>query len=190
MSNSVFPIFLRHHPQAIGQFYERNINNIKSVLTKTRRPSSYRIRTIGTSPTAASRNDVITGSLSGAKNLTGLLPPTSSGGASSPGRNAREAKLLVSGPDAAGIVASFSQLLYRRGCGIVDCASESSQRDDGDGVPPSSGRKFFQRILFDYGGLSVERQVVEREVDELCASFGMESKVVSVPCLVSSAVHR
>mmetsp|Transcript_16721 Transcript_16721/g.38819 ORF Transcript_16721/g.38819 Transcript_16721/m.38819 type:complete len:245 (+) Transcript_16721:295-1029(+) len=182
MSKVVFPIFLRGHPQAISQFHERNINNIKSaILTKAHRQSSNRIRrAFGTSPIAGSSNDVITGSLSGAKDLTSLLPPASSGA----GRNARGAKLLVSGPDAAGIVASFSQLLYRHGCGIVDCASESSQRDDDDkGVTPSSGRKFFQRILFDHGGLSAERKVVEREVDALCATFGVKSKVVSGPCI-------
>lgn len=181
MIKVVSPIFFRHH-QAISQFHERNI---KSVLFSARRQSSHRLRReiSSTSPTTGSRNDVVTGSLSGAKDLTSLLPPAYSGGASAPGRNAREARLLVSGPDATGIVASFSQLLYRHGCGIVDCASESSQRDDAGGGPPSSERKFFQRILFDHGELSVERGVVEREVDALCATFGMESQVVS--CSVS-----
>lgn len=132
------------------------------------------------------RPEVFTGSsLPGAKFASSLVP--SAGAAAA--RNKRsakkhEARLLVSGPDAAGIVASFSQLLYGRGCGIVDCTSESSAQDDESDVVvvkensvrlKHHGRMFFQRILFDYTDIDVERKVVEGEIESTCRKFGMES---------------
>ena len=89
----------------------------------------------------------------------------------------KAAKLLISGPDASGIVASFSQLLYNHGCGIVDCISESSENDD-ERDSQNNGRMFFQRVLFDYSNISVERNVIEEEIDNLSKIFGMQSKLV------------
>lgn len=139
---------------------------------------------------------IVTGeSNSETKRITKLVPPKSIVG-DKPKKN--EARLLVSGPDATGIVASFSQLLYGHGCGIVDCTSESSEQDDGDRKEHSlvgdlfllgsgkascvdnlqhHGRMFFQRILFDYSNINVERSVVEEEIESTCRKFGMESQL-------------
>jgi hypothetical protein len=96
----------------------------------------------------------------------------------------KEARLLLSGPDASGIVASFSHLLFSRGCGIVDCTSESSEDDDKVGM---RRRMFFQRILFDYSNVSVGRNVIEDEINDLCVRFGMESQLVRTQVLLFSA---
>lgn len=90
----------------------------------------------------------------------------------------KAAKLLISGPDASGIVASFSQLLYNHGCGIVDCISESSENDDDERGSQHNRRMFFQRVLFDYSNISVERNVIEEEIKNLSKIFGMQSKLV------------
>mmetsp|Transcript_16757 Transcript_16757/g.35417 ORF Transcript_16757/g.35417 Transcript_16757/m.35417 type:complete len:195 (-) Transcript_16757:62-646(-) len=136
---------------------------------------------------------VITGSLSGAKHVSKLVPPSST---SIGGKTNNEARLLVSGPDASGIVASFSQLLYGHGCGIVDCTSESSEEDNHDETlvvatdfdckrllqhrsnQKHHERMFFQRILFDYSNLNVEKSLVEKEIESTCQKFGMESQLV------------
>ena len=93
-----------------------------------------------------------------------------------------EARLLLSGPDASGIVASFSHLLFSRGCDIVDCTSESSEIDteSRQKVDQRSQRRrmFFQRILFDHSNVSVERDVIEDEINDLCVRFGMKSQLV------------
>lgn len=146
---------------------------------------------------------VVTGSLSGAKHVSKLVPPSLVIASNDGGRNnhnspaKNEARLLVSGPDATGIVASFSQLLFGRGCGIVDCTSESSEEDDHRAVAdavaggeagersrcerPRAGvhrdRIFFQRILFDYSNINVERSVVEKEIESTSRKFGMESRL-------------
>lgn len=138
-----------------------------------------------------SKEVVVTGSLSGAKNISKLVPPsnaTASNNSKNNGSFRREARLLVSGPDATGIVASFSQILYGHGCGIVDCTSESSEEDSNHDtviVKDQSvklqhhGRMFFQRILFDYSNIHVERRVVENDVNSMCKKYGMESHLVS-----------
>ena len=95
----------------------------------------------------------------------------------------KEARLLLAGPDASGIVASFSHLLFSRGCGIVDCTSESSEIDakvDKHSQHRHSRRMFFQRILFDYSNVSVERNVFEDEINDLCLKFGMKSQLVRI----------
>ena len=145
--------------------------------------------------TTITKGQWITGSLSGAKHISKLVPPTSS--PTCP--NKHLARLLVSGPDATGIVASFSQLLYGHGCGIVDCTSESSEEDDYNDNDNKNGhmiikkdhsielrklnhgqRMFFQRILFDYSNISVEkRSLVESEIHGICEKFGMEYQLVS-----------
>jgi formyltetrahydrofolate hydrolase len=89
----------------------------------------------------------------------------------------RRGRLLLSGPDASGIVASFTHLLFSRGCGIVDCTSESSQNDERAG--DDKRRMFFQRIKFDYSNVSVDRNVIEDEINNLCREFGMESQLVN-----------
>jgi len=37
------------------------------------------------------------------------------------------------------------------------------------------GRMFFQRIVFEYSNMSVERSLVEGEIEAICRKFGMES---------------
>mmetsp|Transcript_16106 Transcript_16106/g.31538 ORF Transcript_16106/g.31538 Transcript_16106/m.31538 type:complete len:400 (+) Transcript_16106:85-1284(+) len=133
---------------------------------------------------------VITGSLSGVKNVSKIVPPYNHHSFGNSGNHPRSnanyttrnnARLLVSGPDASGIVASFSQLLFEHNCGIVDCASESSEKDyffDGkNGDNNLDGRHFYQRILFDTTNMNVDRTVVEMEVLEICRRFGMESQL-------------
>jgi formyltetrahydrofolate deformylase len=85
------------------------------------------------------------------------------------------ARLLISGPNASGLVASFSQLLYTHSCDIIDCASESSSMDDVE----NEHKMFFQRILFDYRNLNNEREEVEREILRICQKFGMGYRLVS-----------
>jgi len=93
------------------------------------------------------------------------------------GANAtKEARLLLAGPDASGIVASFSHLLFSRGCGIVDCTSESSEIDAKvDKRGQHSRRMFFQRILFDYSNVSVERDVLKTKL--MTCALDLEWKV-------------
>ena len=88
----------------------------------------------------------------------------------------RHARLLLSGPNASGIVASFSQLLYNHKCDIVDCASESSSSDDFESE--HDHKLFFQRILFDYHG-HLNKEEVEKEILSVCRQFGMDYSLVS-----------
>ena len=149
--------------------------------------------------TTITKGQWITGSLSGAKHISKLVPPTSSSTSPNKQPSTYLARLLVSGPDATGIVASFSQLLYGHGCGIVDCTSESSEEDDYKDNDNKNGhmiikkdhsielrklnhgqRMFFQRILFDYTNINVEkRSLVESEIRSICEKFGMEYQLVS-----------
>jgi formyltetrahydrofolate deformylase len=73
--------------------------------------------------------------------------------------------LLICGPDANGIVAAFSQLLYEHGCGIVD----SEQHTD------HAERIFFQRIHFDYSKILTDRISLQNGINEVCARFDMTS---------------
>jgi hypothetical protein len=126
---------------------------------------------------------VVAGSPTGAKRVPELVPP---GARSSVDRRPRagegEARLLVSGPDAVGIVASFSQLLFASGCGIFDCTSESSEADDRgeDATHHGGGRMFFQRIVFDCSELNIERSALAGGIDSTCQKFGMECRLVSL----------
>jgi len=143
-------------------------------LTRRRIASIPKSR-IGSSPDRA----VVTGSLSGAKHVSKLVPPNASSYTDRP-RAKDEARLLVSGPDAIGIVASFSQLLFAHGCGIVDCTSESSEVDDHNGNVTHHGRQFFQRIVFDCSKLNIERSVLASDIESTCRKFGMECHLVSL----------
>ena len=100
---------------------------------------------------------------------------------SQPTKNAR---LLISGPNASGIVASFSQLLYNHSCDIIDCASESSSADDFESK--DDHKLFFQRILFDHMHLNKGREEMEEEIRRTCHQFGMEYRLVSaLQCLTN-----
>ena len=170
-------------------------NSIRSLLGSRQISSG---RSDG-STTTTTKGQWITGSLSGAKHISKLVPPTSSSTSPNKQPSTYLARLLVSGPDATGIVASFSQLLYGHGCGIVDCTSESSEEDDYNDNDNKNGhmiikkdhsielrklnhgqRMFFQRILFDYSNINVERRsLVESEIHSICEKFGMEYQLVS-----------
>lgn len=170
-------------------------NSIRSLLSSRQLSSSE--RSDGSTTTSSTGGQWVTGSLSGAKHISKLVPPTSSPPNKQP--STYLARLLVSGPDATGIVASFSQLLYGHGCGIVDCTSESSEEDDYKDNDNKNGhmiikkdhsielrklnhgqRMFFQRILFDYTNINVEkRSLVESEIRSICEKFGMEYQLVS-----------
>ena len=164
---------------------------------------------------SSSSGQWVTGSLSGAKNVSKLVPPNVVGAPSSSKHKTstakkNEARLLVSGPDATGIVASFSQLLYGHGCDIVDCTSESSEEDDyaaAAAADTKNGgmivqkehsielhkhqeRMFFQRILFDYSNINVERSLIENEIESMCLKFGMKCQLVSHCYLQIDMVHH
>ena len=116
--------------------------------------------------------------------MSKLVPPTLNVNNTNSTKN--EARLLVSGPDASGLVASFSQLLYSLGYGIVDCTSESSEEDEYDqnGMIKNTehklhSRMFFQRILFDYTNINSDRSLVESEIENICQKFGMKYQLVS-----------
>lgn len=125
------------------------------VANQTRHHSSH-------SPQASG---VVSGSLSGAKGVSKILNSSTN----------NCARLLVKGPDASGIVASYSQLLYGHGCGIVDCASESSESDY-----EIDGRMFFQRIVFDHSSMQATKELIEKEVEDMSFKFGMGSQLVSI----------
>jgi formyltetrahydrofolate deformylase len=72
--------------------------------------------------------------------------------------------LRVHGPDANGIVAAFSQLLYGHGCGIV----ESEQHTD------HSAGLFFQRIRFDWSKMHTDHLTLTGSIKEVCERFQME----------------
>ncbi|MDB4956861.1 MAG: Formyltetrahydrofolate deformylase [Myxococcales bacterium] len=74
------------------------------------------------------------------------------------------ATLLVSCPDRKGIVASLAQLLYGHGANIV----HSSQHTD------ELAGMFFQRIRFDLGTLTTDRETLEAEIRETAADFAMQ----------------
>lgn len=145
--------------------------------------------------------------------MSKLVPPNVVGAPSSSKHKTstakkNEARLLVSGPDATGIVASFSQLLYGHGCDIVDCTSESSEEDDYAAAADTKNggmivqkehsielhkhqeRMFFQRILFDYSNINVERSLIENEIESMCLKFGMKCQLVSHCSLQIDIVHH
>ena len=169
------------------QFLQKSqsITSTKSICRIGIISSSYQRRSIRDSSNSSSNGQWVTGSLSGATNLTKLVPPTSNNTKLTSTKN--EARLLVSGPDASGLVASFSQLLYGLGCGIVDCTSESSEEDEYDhsGMIVKNtehklhSRMFFQRILFDYTNINSDRSLVENEIEGICQKFGMKYQLVS-----------
>jgi hypothetical protein len=136
------------------------------------RIGSFSLFRIGIS--SVDREAVVTRSLSEAKDVSRMVPPCAST------YTKDEARLLVSGPDATGIVASFSQLLFAHGCGIVDCASESSEVGDNNGNKTHRGRQFFQRIVFDCSQLKVERSVLASDIEATCRIFGMKCHLVSL----------
>lgn len=75
--------------------------------------------------------------------------------------------LRIHGPDANGIVAAFSQLLYGHGCGIMD----SEQHTD------HSAKLFFQRIHFDYSKMHTDKITLQAGIQEVCQRFSMKSQL-------------
>jgi len=168
------------------QFQQKSYTSTRSSSRISIISSSYQRRSISDSSNSTSSNGQwITGSLSGAKYVTKLVPPTSNNTKSTSTKY--EARLLVSGPDASGLVASFSQLLYGLGCGIVECTSESSEEDEYDqnGIILKNtehklhSRMFFQRILFYYTNINSDRSLVENKSQSICQKFGMKYRLVS-----------
>jgi len=72
--------------------------------------------------------------------------------------------LRVYGPDANGIVASFAQLLYGHGCGIIDSENHADHE----------GQLFFERIHFDYSGMKTDRITLTSGIEQVCQRFNME----------------
>ena len=97
-----------------------------------------------------------------------LAAPSSTSTEPAPESPARtNAILRVYGPDANGIVAAFSQLLYGHGCGIVD----SEQHTD------HSAKLFFQRIHFDYSKMHTDKISLTSGIKEVCERFSMKSEL-------------
>ncbi len=119
------------------------------------------------------REAVVTRPHLGDNYVSRILPPRV------PSHSKDEARLLISGPDATGIVASFSQLLFAHGCDIVDYASESSEVDDINENATRRGRQFFQRIVFECSQLKIERSLLASDIESTCRMFGMECHLVS-----------
>ncbi|KAL6758154.1 formyl transferase [Haematococcus lacustris] len=83
---------------------------------------------------------------------------------------AQLAHLLVSCPDAKGVVASLSQLLFGLGCNIIS----SDQYSDIENM------MFFQRVAFDYSDLVIghgNTPVLERAIGELARRFDMKWRI-------------
>lgn len=77
------------------------------------------------------------------------------------------ATLLISCPDARGIVAALAQLLAGHGANILD----SDQHTD------RSLGQFFQRIVFDTRQLMTDRGTLERAIDEVAVRFSMRYRL-------------
>ncbi|KAJ9505546.1 hypothetical protein QJQ45_011854 [Haematococcus lacustris] len=87
-----------------------------------------------------------------------------------PQPQAQLAHLLVSCPDAKGVVASLSQLLFGLGCNIIS----SDQYSDIENM------MFFQRVAFDYSDLVIghgNTPVLERAIGELARRFDMKWRI-------------
>jgi len=77
------------------------------------------------------------------------------------------ATLLVTCPDARGIVAALAQVLYGHGANILD----ADQHTD------LVAGQFFQRIRFDVGDLSTDQTSLETAVGEVAVRFGMDWRI-------------
>ena len=77
------------------------------------------------------------------------------------------ATLLVTCPDARGIVAALAQVLHGHGANILD----ADQHTD-----PVAGQ-FFQRIRFDVGDLLTDRTSLETGIGEVAVRFGMDWRI-------------
>ena len=75
------------------------------------------------------------------------------------------ARLLISCPDKAGIVAAVSQFLYAQGANILDAAQHSTD---------PSGGTFFMRMVFQLDGLDAKRDALEEAfTHEVADKFAM-----------------
>ena len=77
------------------------------------------------------------------------------------------ATLLVTCPDARGIVAALAQVLYGHGANILD----ADQHTD------LVAGQFFQRIRFDVGDLSTDQTSLETAVGEVAVRFDMDWRI-------------
>ncbi|MDX1649694.1 MAG: formyltetrahydrofolate deformylase [Myxococcota bacterium] len=88
------------------------------------------------------------------------------------------ATLLVTCPDARGIVAALAQVLHGHGANILD----ADQHTD-----PEAG-KFFQRIRVDLSDLITDRVSLERALGEVAGRFGMEWRIAYGGELLRTAI--
>ena len=77
------------------------------------------------------------------------------------------ATLLVTCPDARGIVAALAQVLHGHGANILD----ADQHTD------PVAEQFFQRIRFDVGDLLTDRTSLETAIGEVAVRFGMDWRI-------------
>jgi len=85
-----------------------------------------------------------------------------------PPTDASLATLLVSCPDAKGIVAALAQVLYGHGANIV----EADQHTD------DLAGQFFQRMVFDPSELRTDRVAVETGIRDVAERFGMTYRLL------------
>lgn len=91
-------------------------------------------------------------------------PRTSSQGNSSPGSVDRAGRLIVTGQDHPGIVATVSTILQEFGANIVSLDQYSSDAEGGS---------FFQRTVFDLADLSARRPELEVQLEKRLGSQGL-----------------
>ncbi|WP_103104104.1 formyltetrahydrofolate deformylase [Brevibacillus reuszeri] len=84
-------------------------------------------------------------------------------------KNKDRARMLISCPDRAGIVAAVSNFLFQQGANIV--------QSDQYTTDPETGR-FFMRIEFDLINLEERCEAIKAEFQPLAESFGMEWSLV------------
>mmetsp|Transcript_20880 Transcript_20880/g.45532 ORF Transcript_20880/g.45532 Transcript_20880/m.45532 type:complete len:327 (-) Transcript_20880:172-1152(-) len=77
------------------------------------------------------------------------------------------ATIRIEGPDSKGIVAAFAQLLYGHGCNIIDAEQHTDVEL----------KRFFQRIVFDYGSMHTDRVSLSNGIGEVCSRFTMTHNI-------------
>ncbi|KAL7531317.1 hypothetical protein ACHAXR_003971 [Thalassiosira sp. AJA248-18] len=87
------------------------------------------------------------------------------------------ATILIEGPDKKGIVAAFAQLLYGHGCNIIDAEQHTDVDAKVRYVYFSFIKRFFQRIVFDYGSMHTDRISLSNGINEVCARFDMTQNI-------------
>ena len=90
--------------------------------------------------------------------------------------HARTAVLLLTCPDAPGIVAAVSDFLYGHGGNIVS-VDQHADREDG---------QFFQRIEFELAGFALADEAILGALAPVAARFGMTCAIHFAPNMIGT----